>query len=161
MRDNFWLNHGNLSNERFILDCLKSVQKHNFNKKKLEHLIIDGGSTDNSIEIIQKYKDSISFWVSEQDDGIYDAMNKGIMNASGNIIGFLNSDDWFYSDYILDEIASEFKSHKLDAVYGDLEFVRDEDNSSPMILAVKSVRVAAPSSRLNPLAKEISKSFVS
>ena len=69
--------------------------------------------------------------ISEKDNGIYDAMNKGIKNASGKVIGFLNSDDWFANDFVLDEIARNFEGTNIDAVYGDLEFVKNEDDNNP------------------------------
>lgn len=111
-----------------IRTTLQSVADQTW--KDIEHIIIDGNSKDRTLEIANEFK-HVAKIISENDEGIYDAMNKGIMNATGNIIGFLNSDDWFYSNYVLEEIASEFKSPKLDAVYGDLEFVRDEEDKKP------------------------------
>ena len=61
----------------------------------IEYIIIDGGSTDGTVDIIKKYEDKISYWVSERDNGIYDAMNKGIRHATGKIVGIINSDDWY------------------------------------------------------------------
>lgn len=63
--------------------------------RNIEYIIIDGGSTDHSVDIIKKYENKISYWVSEKDNGLYDAMNKGILKASGTLIGMINSDDWF------------------------------------------------------------------
>ncbi len=111
-----------------VRTTLQSVANQTWND--IEHIIVDGNSVDGTLEIVKDFK-HVNKIISENDKGIYDAMNKGIMNASGNIIGFLNSDDWFYSDFILEEIASEFISHKLDAVYGDLEFVKDEKDKKP------------------------------
>ena len=80
--------------ETTIRDCIESVLNQNV---PVEHIIIDGGSTDGTLEIIDKYRDKISQLISEPDNGIYNAMNKGIKLATGDIIGILNSDD-FYAD---------------------------------------------------------------
>ena len=84
--------------------------------KGIEHVIVDGGSTDGSVEVIRAYADTQAAhpvkWVSEKDKGIYNAMNKGIRMATGNIIGILNSDDFFTSNNVLQEIAQIFKKEK-------------------------------------------------
>ena len=90
--------------------------------------IIDGGSTDETIDIVKSYESEFSGrlkWVSEKDQGIYDAMNKGIKMASGDVVGILNSDDYFTSDDILQTVDNAFKSHEIDAIYGDIRFIRD------------------------------------
>lgn len=73
----------------------------------IEYIIIDGGSTDGTVDIIKKYKDKIAYWVSELDRGIYDAMNKGIRKSTGNVIGIINSDDW-YADGVFQTIAKAY-----------------------------------------------------
>ena len=99
---------------------------------EVEHIIIDGGSNDNTLNIIKsnesKYNGNIR-WISEKDNGIYDAMNKGINIATGDIIGILNSDDFYTSNDILKTVALTFRNSddSLDAVYGDIHFVKDED----------------------------------
>lgn len=96
--------------------------------KDFEYLIIDGGSTDETIDIVKSYESEFSGrlkWVSEKDQGIYDAMNKGIKMASGDVVGILNSDDYFTSDDILQIVDNAFKSHEIDAIYGDIHFIRD------------------------------------
>ena len=93
----------------------------------IEYLIIDGASKDDTMVIVNKYKDRISHIVSEPDKGIYDAMNKGIRMATGDIIGILNSDDFYTSPDVLKAIAEAFeKEASLDAVYGDIHFVRPD-----------------------------------
>jgi glycosyltransferase involved in cell wall biosynthesis len=72
---------------------IKSVLNQTY--RNIEYIIVDGGSTDGTIDIIKKYEDKIAFWVSEKDKGLYDAMNKGIGYATGDIIGMINSDDWY------------------------------------------------------------------
>lgn len=89
----------------------------------LEYIIIDGGSNDNTISIINKYKEDIDIFLSEKDNGIYDAMNKGIQLANGEIIGILNSDDVFASSSVLSQVITLFEKSNADALYGDLVYV--------------------------------------
>jgi len=89
----------------------------------IEHIIVDGGSTDGTLDIIDKYKSSISRVISEPDKGIYDAMNKGILAATGGVVGFLNADDVFYDRDVVRKIVSAFIDNKTDCVYGDLVYV--------------------------------------
>ncbi len=99
---------------------IKSVQSQTF--KNFEHIIIDGNSTDGSKAIIEKHKNSFSYWVSEPDSGIYNAMNKGIDKAKGEYLLFLNSGDYLYDDKVLEKVSTELKSG-IDIYYGDLCFV--------------------------------------
>jgi glycosyltransferase involved in cell wall biosynthesis len=89
----------------------------------VEHIIIDGGSTDTTLEILRKYEGSVDYWVSEKDAGIYDAMNKGIALARGDYIGMLNSDDYFAHPSALKVIATRFITSKVDAVFSCLDIV--------------------------------------
>jgi len=82
--------------------CIESVARQGF--KNVQHIIIDGGSTDDTLKIIKNFGDRISILISEPDQGIYDAMNKGISLADGDVIGTLNSDDYLANDEILNEI---------------------------------------------------------
>lgn len=109
-----------------INDTIKSVLCQT--NKDFEYIIVDGGSTDETIGIVKSYESEFSGklkWVSEKDKGIYDAMNKGIKMASGDIIGILNSDDYYTSDGILQTIADAFKCQNVDAIYGDIHFIKD------------------------------------
>jgi glycosyltransferase involved in cell wall biosynthesis len=90
---------------------------------EIEYIVVDGFSTDGTIEIIKSYGKKISKFISEPDDGIYDAINKGIMAAGGDIIGILNSDDVFYDDNIIKRVAEEFRQNDIDSVIGDVQFV--------------------------------------
>lgn len=85
----------------------------------IEYIIIDGGSTDGTVDIIKKYANNITYWISERDNGIYDAMNKGIDKATGDIVGIINSDDW-YSDNIFTLIASQYKLNPSAMIHGNL-----------------------------------------
>lgn len=90
--------------------------------RNLEYIVIDGGSTDGTVDIIKKYADQLAYWVSEADDGIYDAMNKGIRCATGGVVGIINSDDW-YDVRALERVVAAFEKHCCDVVHGDVVFV--------------------------------------
>lgn len=106
-------------------ETIKSVIAQEYTS--LEYIIIDGESTDNSLEIIKKYEHYITKWVSEKDRGIYDAFNKGLAMACGEIIGFLNSDDMFAQTDILKKIADIFENESIEGVYGDLHYIDFEN----------------------------------
>jgi glycosyltransferase involved in cell wall biosynthesis len=93
---------------------------------EVEHIIIDGVSTDGTIEIVNKYK-CISKFVSEPDRGIYDAMNKGIALATGDVIGTLNADDFYANENVLEDVAKVFSDSNVDACYGDLVYVSQQN----------------------------------
>ena len=84
------------NSEKFLEENINSLKNQSY--KNFEHIIIDGKSTDKTLEIIKKHEDKIDYWVSELDNGLYDAMNKGIEVSTGDIIGILNSDDIYFSD---------------------------------------------------------------
>jgi len=109
------------SNE-FISDMLLSVASQSHTD--IEHIVIDGASNDGTLDILNRHRSNISVLISEPDDGIYDALNKGISCASGEIIGFLHSDDFFASEDVLTNVISIFESDpSVSAVYGDLDYV--------------------------------------
>lgn len=117
------------NSENTIRDTINSVIKQSYSN--LEYIVVDGASKDNTLSIIKEYecqfKEKIK-WISEPDKGIYDAMNKGICMATGEIIGILNSDDFFTHNNILKLIAEEFQKNKeVDAVYGDVHFVNPDN----------------------------------
>lgn len=109
------------NNEFSIESTIQSVLNQTY--KNIEYIIIDGKSTDNTLEIIKNYADNISKVVSEKDYGIYDALNKGLLNATGEIIGFLHADDLFYDEYVLEKISDAFENYNVGAVYGNLQYV--------------------------------------
>lgn len=94
-----------------------------------EHIIIDGGSTDGSLRQIRNFQNSKLKIISESDDGIYDALNKGIKLASGDIIGFVHSDDFYAHTEVLSRIARVFEDPSVEAVYADLEYVSKKDTA--------------------------------
>ena len=105
--------------EETILSVINQTYKH------IEYIIIDGGSTDGTIDIIKKYEDKINYWVSEEDKGIYDAMNKGISLCNGDIVGIVNADDYLYLDS-LTKIASIFRDDTLMFTYGQVDLMTED-----------------------------------
>lgn len=115
------------NNRSTIADTLESVFCQTF--QNVELIVIDGGSTDGTVEVLHRYSDRISVLVSEPDQGIYDALNKGIRHSSGNVVGFLHSDDLFADSHVLNQIVSGFSNQDVGAIYGDLQYVRKNDIS--------------------------------
>lgn len=101
--------------------CIESIIGQNYNN--IEYIVIDGGSTDDTLQVIAQYKANINFLLSEPDSGIYDAMNKGIKFATGDIVGILNADDFFAGDDILSCVAAAFSQQNPDVVYGNLDYI--------------------------------------
>ena len=112
---------------KFLEECIKSVIKQSYHD--IEHIIVDGKSTDNTLAIVKKYKSHIAKSISETDRGIYDAINKGMAMATGDIIGNLNSDDILVDDDVIESIVKAFEVEKVDTVYGDLEYVSAADTN--------------------------------
>jgi len=108
-----------------IEDTIHSVGAQTF--QHAEHIIIDGGSTDDTLEIVARHRNRLSVVVSEPDAGVYDAMNKGLRYASGDVIGFLNSDDVYADENVLDQIATAFRDAEIDACYADLIYVERQN----------------------------------
>jgi glycosyltransferase len=114
-----------LNSKNFIEDCIKSVLSQTCKDK--EYIVIDGGSADGTLDIIKKYEFGISTLVSEKDNGTYDAMNKGIRLATGEVIGILNADDFYPSPKTLEKVVEVFKRNDIDSCYGDLVYVDSAD----------------------------------
>jgi glycosyltransferase involved in cell wall biosynthesis len=107
-----------------IDQCIRSVIAQNY--PNIEYIVIDGGSTDNTLQVIEQYKQHIHIFISEPDNGIYDAMNKGIKLAKGNIVGMLNADDFFADTNILNSVAVTFTRQDTDAIYGDIDYIKSD-----------------------------------
>lgn len=108
------------NSESFLKSCIESVLNQTY--KEIEHIIIDGNSNDATLDLIRGYRHLK--WISEEDSGIYDAMNKGIKLATGDIIGILNSDDFFADNDVVKRIMEQFSSSsEIDAVYSNVCFV--------------------------------------
>jgi glycosyltransferase len=109
------------NSEATIKFALGSVREQNY--LNIEHIIIDGQSSDSTLNLIENYGSKTVKVVSEADNGIYDALNKGLNLASGDIVGFLHSDDVFSNNHVISDLVDAFKNSEIDAVYGDLEYV--------------------------------------
>lgn len=105
--------------------------------KNIEFIIVDGRSTDSTLQIIEKYKDRISKFVSEKDNGIYDALNKGISMATGDIVGILHSDDFYTDNTVIENVVNTFSQTKCEGLYADLYYV-DKTNTNKIIRKWKS-----------------------
>lgn len=104
--------------EHTLEKCIQSVLSQSY--KNVEYILINGNSTDKTNQIIEKYKHKINIILKEDDKGIWDAMNKGIMLSNGDIIGFLNSDDYYYND-ALETVNNYFSNHNIDFLFGSVE----------------------------------------
>jgi glycosyltransferase involved in cell wall biosynthesis len=127
--------------EKFLEQTIQSVL--NQTHKNIEYIIIDGGSTDKTIDIIKKYQDRLAYWVSEKDCGIYDAMNKGILKATGELVGIINSDDFYSDNTSIENIVMAYQNNDApDVMYGKMKFFNPETNQYkiiyPSILTLKS-----------------------
>lgn len=113
---------------RTIGDTLESVLRQTYSDVEL--IVVDGASRDDTMDVVRRYEPRFGgrmHWTSEPDRGIYDAMNKGIARATGDVIGILNSDDFYTSDTVLERAAEAMAGGDVDAVYGDIHYVRDGD----------------------------------
>jgi glycosyltransferase len=120
-----------------VKDAIESVLSQTY--KNIEYIVIDGGSVDGTLDLILSYEDRISIVLSEPDNGIYDAMNKGLKLASGDIIGILNSDDIYQDNRVIEDVVSEFVlDSQLDILYGDLVYVK-QFNTSIVVRSWKSL----------------------
>jgi len=124
------------NSEKSIQRTIDSVAGQDY--KNIEHIIIDGGSTDMTISIIQSNSNLISTFISEKDKGIYDALNKGIKLATGDIIGFLNSDDVFTNMHVISKVANCFQVKGCDVLYGNLIYQSKDDTNRKTIRYWKS-----------------------
>ncbi|PZX92480.1 glycosyltransferase [Flavobacterium aquariorum] len=116
------------NNEKTIQEAMKSVLLQSY--KNIEYVIIDGGSKDNTVNLIDEFKDQLGYFVSERDKGLYDAMNKGIKACSGDVIGILNSDDLYQDLDVLAAVMEQFNNDPdLDILYGDLVYVKSDDTN--------------------------------
>ena len=110
-----------------VRDTIESVLRQTY--KDIEYIIVDGQSKDDTLEIVRSYESQFGErirYVSEPDKGIYDAMNKGIAMATGDVVGILNSDDFYTSNNVLEQVAKTLSDTNIDAVYGDVHYVNDD-----------------------------------
>lgn len=125
------------NNKATIASCIEAVKSQDYHD--VEHIVIDGGSTDGTRELIESYRDRLGYYISEPDKGLYNALNKGIRAATGAIIGILHSDDFYPRASTLSEVAHAFRQSGADVVYGNGMFV---DREQPDL--VKRIYKAKP-----------------
>ncbi len=114
------------NSDKTIIDTIKSVSEQSY--PNIEHIIVDGGSSDTTLDIVKSYSDRLTY-ISERDNGIYDGMNKGIKLATGEIIGLLNADDFYADNSVLAQVTEVFQDATVQACYADLVYVDKEDTS--------------------------------
>jgi len=108
-----------------IADTIESVSSQTY--RSVEHIVVDGASTDGTLEVLERFRDKLSKIVSEPDEGIYAAMNKGLSLATGDVIGTLNSDDVYVDENVLAMVAEVFRDDSVDVCYGDIFYVDKGD----------------------------------
>ena len=113
-------------NDPRIKYCLESVHSQT-GDFELEHIVVDGDSNDETVAVLKEYQEEIDVLIREPDDGVYDAMNRGIERATGEIVGILNSDDRYQDTSVLNEVYRRMVDTDADACYGDLVYVDDDD----------------------------------
>ena len=118
------------NSEKHLEHTIKSVlsQTH----EDIEYIIVDGNSTDTTTNIIRSFGSGISKWISEPDNGLYDALNKGLAMATGDVVGFLHSDDFFADSEVLSKVAVLFEKTDVHSVYGDIQYVDQADIGKPL-----------------------------
>jgi len=109
---------------KHIRTAIESVLSQKY--AHIEYIVVDGGSTDGTIDIINEYRQKISVFISEPDNGIYDAMNKGLSRATGDIVGILNSDDFYIDEFAIEQVTNQFDGG-IDCIFADLVFVKSRD----------------------------------
>lgn len=107
-----------------IKDAIESVLFQTY--PMIEYIIVDGASTDGTVKVIRSYMNNITHFISEKDHGIYDAMNKGIKLATGDVIGILNSDDFYLSNNVIEKVIEVFESKHVDSMFADLVYVKPD-----------------------------------
>jgi len=125
-----------LNSSKYLQECIDSVVNQTYGN--IEHIVIDGNSTDDTVGIIRRNGNHITKWISEQDKGMYDAINKGMKLATGDVIGILNSDDMLAANNVIERVVNCFEENKVDSLYGDLVYV-DQKNTKKMIRCWKGL----------------------
>lgn len=111
--------------QQTVGDAIESVLSQSYSQ--VESIVIDGASTDGTLAVLEYYRPRLGVLISENDNGIYEALNKGIKHATGDVVGFLHADDLFENSMVLSKVASAFQDPAVDAVYGDLVYVKNND----------------------------------
>jgi len=113
------------NNATTIKDAIDSVLRQTY--ENIEYIVVDGASTDGTVAIVQNYGSKITRFISEKDKGLYDAMNKGIKLATGDIVGILNSDDFYIDEFVIEKVVNKFKEKKVDSIFADIVFVKPDN----------------------------------
>lgn len=113
------------NNKDTIKDAINSVLNQTYDD--IEYIIVDGASIDGTVEVVQSYGDTITKFVSEPDNGLYDAMNKGIKLATGDVVGILNSDDFYIDEFVIEKIVKVFEEQEVDSLFADLVYVNPDN----------------------------------
>jgi glycosyltransferase involved in cell wall biosynthesis len=137
--------------ENYLEETIKSVINQGY--KNFEYIIIDGGSTDGTQEIIKKYENKIDYWVSEKDKGIYDAMNKGLKVANGQVVNMMNCGDFFANNKVLEKVFKIFDKNNPDFVLGRSRFINN-DGSDYCIKKNKIVLTSLKAGRFNTISHQ-------
>lgn len=122
-----------LNGEKYLEEAISSIFKQTYDN--IEYIIIDGGSTDRSLDIIQKYENNIDLWISEKDSGLYNAMNKGIALSSGDFVGFVGSDDYLYLN-TLEKLAKAAQKETIDYTVGPVDIIKENGQLKEKILVL-------------------------
>lgn len=123
------------NSEDTVEDTIHSVLSQDY--PSIEYIVVDGASKDNTVNIIERYRNKIGAFISEPDKGIYYAMNKGVAMATGDVVGILNSDDVFQNTHVISNVVEAFNKEQTDALYGDLVYVK-RDNPDKVVRYWKS-----------------------
>jgi len=115
------------NNKETIRDSIDSILSQTY--QNIEYIIVDGGSNDGTVDVVKSYGDKIDKFISEADNGIYDALNKGIAISTGDIIGLLHSDDYYPNPNILSIVVEKFKNNDIDMIWGDIIYVNKKGES--------------------------------
>lgn len=115
------------NSKEHIRDTIESVFNQTY--PEIEYIVVDGGSEDGTVDIIKSFSGKISQWISEPDGGIYDAMNKGIRMATGDVVGIVNSDDFFHRHDSIEAVARCFQENEVESVFADIIFVKRENSN--------------------------------
>lgn len=121
-----------LNSEKHIAECMESVLAQTYDN--VEYIIVDGGSTDRTLEIVRGYDERVACWISEPDEGIYDAMNKGVGLARGDLVGILNSDDAYFPCTVEEVVAASLEHPEADVFHGDLHIIGEKGQLKGIVL---------------------------
>jgi len=122
--------------EKYLEETILSIVNQSY--QNIEYIIVDGTSTDGTVDIIKKYEDKLAYWISEKDKGMYDAINKGFNKASGEIYAYLNADDLYADSKVIENVVETFLQNDADLVYGNVEFI---DENSKHLYFYKAIQL--------------------